>query len=401
MLKRATIAGLPSAGINVQDLGTMPIPVARYYTRISEAVGGVHLRISPYDQRVVDIRFMDQNGLNLSKSVERNVERVFFREDFRRVYLDEIGSIAYAPQVVERYTAGFLKAINADVIRQSDLRIVSDYAYSPVVDVMPSILHRLGVETIPLNAHIDEAKMAVQSDEFEAALWELALITGVLNADLGFRFDVGGEKLFIADNRGKILPNGIALAAVAILAWETMGAGTIAVPVHQTHVLEKLAEQHGGRILRTKTDLHSLMGAAQREDVIMAGDGTGNFIFPHFQPASDGMMALAKLLEFLAIRNVKLSDVVDRLPAFHVIQGEVHCPWEAKGTVMRRLNEQYKDYGAELIDGIKITLSDEQWVLVLPDPDAPLFHIHAEAGTANEAKEIVNKYERVIAGLQE
>lgn len=401
MLKRAIIAGLPSAGIHVQDLRTMPIPVARYYTRISHAAGGVHLRLSPYDQRVVDIRFMDANGLNLSKTTERNIERVFFREDFRRVYLDEIGSISYAPQVAERYTEGFMKVINAEVIRRRKFRIVCDYAYSPVVDVMPSILNTLGVDTIPLNAHIDESKMSIPQSEFEAALWEMALITGVLNADMGIRFDVGGEKLFLADDRGKIISNGVALAAMATLAWEVMGAGTIAVPIHQTRILEQLADKYGGRVLRTKTDLHALMEAAQREDVIMAGDGTGNFIFPQFQPASDGMMAAAKLLEFLALREVKLSQVIDSLPPFYMAQGKVSCPWEAKGTVMRQLNEQYKDYHAETIDGIKIVLGDKRWVLVLPDPDAPLFHIHAEAGSMNEAKELVSKYEHIIAGLQE
>jgi len=401
MLKRAMISGLPSAGINVQDLGTMPIPVARYYTRTTDAVGGVHLRLSPFDQRVVDIRFMDKNGLNLSKGAERNIERVFFREDFRRVYLDDVGTITYAPQVAERYIEGFTKAIDVDVIRQGKLRIVSDYAYSPVVELMPSILNSLGVETVPLNAHIDERKMAVQSQEFEAALWEMALITGVLNADLGVRFDVGGEKLFIADNRGKILPNGVALAAMAVLAWETIGPGTIAVPVHISQIMEQLAQRYSSQILRTKTDVQALMEAAQKPDVIMAGDGTGNFIFPSFLPASDGMMAAAKLLEFLATHKVKLSQVVDNLPTFYIVQGKVDCPWEAKGVVMRRLNEEYKDYRAEMIDGIKVTLSDYQWVLVLPDPDAPLFHIYAESNSANDAKELVEKYSRIVAGLQE
>ncbi len=401
MLKRAVISGLPSAGVNVHDLGTVPIPVARYYTRTTDAVGGVHLRLSPYDQRVVDIRFMDKDGLNLSKSAERNIERVFFREDFRRVYLDDIGSIDYAPQVVERYTDGFVKALNVNTIRQAKFRIVSDYAYSPAVEIMPAILSQLDVDTISLNAHINEHKMAVQTSEFEAALSEMALITGVLNADLGIRFDVGGEKLFLADNRGKILSNGVALAALAMLTWETMGPGAIAVPVQVSRTIEQLAERYGGSVVRTKTDLHSLMDAAQRNDVLMAGDGTGYFIFPRFQPASDGMMATAKLLEFLATRKVKLSQVVDALPPFYIAQGKVDCPWETKGVVMRRLNEQYKDYRAEMIDGVKIALSDEQWVLILPDPDAPYFHIYAESNSLNDAREIVEKYRRIIAGLQE
>src|SRR5581483_2280703 len=45
MIKRAMIAGLPSAGINVIDIKTAPIPVARYYTRVEKAAGGIHVRI--------------------------------------------------------------------------------------------------------------------------------------------------------------------------------------------------------------------------------------------------------------------------------------------------------------------------------------------------------------------
>ncbi|MDE3076655.1 MAG: NTP transferase domain-containing protein, partial [Chloroflexota bacterium] len=53
MIKRAMISGLPSAGANVLDIQAVPIPVARYVTRHSEAVGGIHVRISPFDDRIV------------------------------------------------------------------------------------------------------------------------------------------------------------------------------------------------------------------------------------------------------------------------------------------------------------------------------------------------------------
>ncbi|MFQ5887001.1 MAG: sugar phosphate nucleotidyltransferase, partial [Anaerolineae bacterium] len=106
MIKRGIISGLPSAGIHVSDLRNMPIPVARYITKITDAAGGVDVRLSPYDNRVVDIKFFDERGQNLSKVQEREIEKIFFREDFRRVYLEDIGTIAYAPQVVERYAEG-------------------------------------------------------------------------------------------------------------------------------------------------------------------------------------------------------------------------------------------------------------------------------------------------------
>ena len=117
MLKRALIAGLPSAGNNVLDLRTVPIPIARYYTRTIKAAAGVHVRISPYDPRVVDIRFMQGDGLDLTREQERAIERSFFREDYRRAFLEDIGSIDYAPDAVELYCAGYLAALDVESIK--------------------------------------------------------------------------------------------------------------------------------------------------------------------------------------------------------------------------------------------------------------------------------------------
>ncbi len=400
MLKRAIIAGLPSAGVNVWDLRSQPIPVARYYTRVSGAVAGVHVRLSPYDQRVVDIRFMDKNGLNLSKDAERNVERTYFREDFRRAYLSDIGTIDYAPQVEERYTEGFLAAVDAEVIRNAGFRIVVDYAHAPSSQVLAPILEQLGVDAVPLNARIHPDKMAVLPEEFSAGLRQMATIVQALGRDLGVQLDVGGEKIFVADERGTVLPDRVTAAAMAAMALQAHGGGTIVVPVDQSQIFEALAARYQGRIIRCRVDIASLMQAAGRKGVLMALDGTGNYIFPAFHPAPDGLMATAKLLEFLARRQAPLSKVVAELPPFYISHGRVSCPWEEKGRVMRLLNEQYKNYHADTTDGIKIFLSDAEWVLILPDPDKPFFHITAESVSASAARELVDKYTRVVEGLQ-
>jgi len=103
----------------------------------------------------------------------------------------------------------------------------------------------------------------------------------------------------------------------------------------------------------------------------------------------------------LAVHKVRLSELVDTLPKFYIAEGRVNCPWEAKGTVMRLLNEQYKNVPLERLDGIKIHLSEQEWVLVRPDPDQPLFHVVAEAASEQQAKDLVEKYRRIVEGLQE
>jgi mannose-1-phosphate guanylyltransferase/phosphomannomutase len=401
MLKRAIISGLPSAGINVWDLGTQPIPVARYYTCHSDAIAGVHVRLSPYDQRVVDIRFMDNRGFNLDDIQKRYVEQIFFREDFRRVYLDEIGTINYAPQVKEQYTTGFLQAINSDAIRRAQFYIVVDYANAPVSAVLPGILSELNCNVVALNANIDETRMAIQPHEFQAALDRLSLIVSALNTHIGVRLDVGGEKIFLVDDRGERLRNSTATMAMAELAWRAMPGSTIAVPVTMPSALEQIAAQHGGHVLRTKVDEHSLTKVACEASVIMAADGRGSFNFPQFQCTSDGLMALAKLLEFLATQQTTLSEVIAGLPPFKVIHERVACPWEAKGTVMRRLNDHSPGSQIDTTDGVKIRLNETEWVLLLPDPDYPQFQIYVESASQTQALALVQKYVDLVKKLQE
>ncbi|MDI7278282.1 MAG: nucleotidyl transferase, partial [Anaerolineae bacterium] len=335
----------------------------------------------------------------LSKSAERDIERVFFREDFRRVYLDEIGSIEYAPGVIERYSEGFLAALNVDAIRAAKLPIVVDYANAPTALVLPPILSELQCQVVALNASIDENKMSIAPEEFNRSLQQLALISQAVQSRLGARLDVGGEKLFLVDDRGHVVPPISALAAIATLALKANGGGTIAVPVNMPTIFEQIASQHGGTVERTRVDLQDLMAAAGKGRVIMAGDGSGNVIFPKFHPGADGLFALAKLLEFLVTQNVTLSQVVDGLPPYYVAERRVSCPWEYKGTVMRLLNEQYKPRRAAQIDGTRIDLGKE-WVLVLPDPDEPYFRIVAQSESGPQAQDLADKYARVVEGLQ-
>ncbi|MEA3407082.1 MAG: mannose-1-phosphate guanyltransferase [Chloroflexota bacterium] len=400
MLKRGMISGLPSSGVNVLDLRSVPIPVARYITRIDEAAGGIHVRLSPYDSRVVDIKFFDANGQDLAKDVERNIERGFFREDYRRVYLDEIATISYDQQVVERYSAAFLASLDLEAIRGANPYIVVDYANAPTAQVLAPLLRDLNCRVVALNETVDEFKMSISPQEFQNALDQLGKICHALDTWFGVRLDVGGERVFVSDCQGTGVEGTLLAAALAIMALKAEGGGIIAVPVSLPTVFEEIASAHGGEVIRTAVNPQALMKAANRDGVIMAADGQGSFIWPAFQPVVDGMMTVAKIVEFLIIQNTTFAEALAAVPSYHMAQGDVDCPWESKGTVMRLLNQEYRERLGPQIDGVRIQLGDEEWVLVLPDADHPVFHIYAQARSDDQAHELVNRYQRVVEGLQ-
>ncbi len=402
MIKRGMVAGLPSAGIDVHDINQIPIPVARYYIRTTNAVGGVHVRVSPHDKRIVDIKIFDQNGLDINKTTERKIENLFFREDFRRVYVDEIGAIEVLSNsdVIKRYLEGFTQQVDHALVRARKFQLVADYAHGSTNQLLPEIFSRLGCEVIVLNPGMQEALLSRPLDEIGGELQRLATITGSLHADLGIRIDPGGERIWVVDDKGRILDGMKMLVAMTSLLLRKYPNATVAAPVTAPSALQEIARRYEGHIQHTRVLPYALMTAAGREGVVMVGDGLGRFVFPSLQPAFDGMFAVAKLLEMLATFQACLSEVVDELPPYYMSQTTVACPWEHKGKVMRILSEQYRERRSKPIDGIKLDLGNE-WVLILPDADLPLFQVIAESVSNDQAQALAEKYARVVSGLQQ
>jgi mannose-1-phosphate guanylyltransferase/phosphomannomutase len=402
MLKRAIIAGLPSAGIHVCDLQDVPIPVARYFTHASGAAGGVHVRLSPYDSRVVEVKFFDERGLDITTAAERKIENTYFREDFRRAYLDEIGRIAYGEDVEKIYTEAFVKALRPDALEAigKNFQLVADYANTSTSAILAPLLRRHRVDAVELNVNLDENAVYQTREQFDAAMERLAQITPVVGAHIGVRLDSGGERMYVVDDTGARLTPLQTLAAVTALTMWANGGGTVAVPVTAPLAFERIAERYGGKITRTKATIGALMQtASQQPDLMMLGDGTGDYIFPSFYPVADAMFAMVKLMELLTVTEARLSAVIADLPPYYMAQNRVPCRWESKGKVMRLLNEQYAERSANHIDGIKIELGSE-WVLILPDPDGPFFHVIAEGHNEEQARVLVEKYTGLVTNLQ-
>ncbi|MEZ4865923.1 MAG: sugar phosphate nucleotidyltransferase [Caldilineaceae bacterium] len=392
MLKRALISGLVSTGINILDLGTVAIPVERYFVRHhQDTSAGIHVRLSPFDQRVVDIRIMNSTGMNQTNADERVIERNFFREDFRRVFLHETGVIDYPSTPADEYVRGFLQHIDVERIRNAKFKMVVDYSHGLTADIFSTILNNLGIDVLQLNARMDETKLAILQHEFKANLARVSKIVCALGADLGVQFDVGGEKIFLVDNKGNMLDDEIAAGLMTELALFANPGRSIAALITLPTAFDKIAEWHHSHLTRIGNQMHRFMLAAHDAGILMATDGNGNFIFPEFQPTVDGMMATARLLEYMAVRQMPLSEVVSYLPPMHLAKESVPCPWEAKGRIMRLVAEYYKDYHIDNIDGMKIHFNEQEWVHLSPNPDKPQFELLAEGATAAHAQELVTQ----------
>ena len=143
-----------------------------------------------------------------------------------------------------------------------------------------------------------------------------------------------------------------------------------------------------------------LLGAAASGGVTFASDRQGGYVFPAFLPAFDAAAALARLLFLLGRSTTSLAEIVAATPPMPVLRQDVATPSDHKGLIMRTLMEELTDQGASLVlvDGIKV-VTDDGWVLVVPDPEDPITHVWAEGSDVVASEALAVDYARRIKAL--
>ena len=376
MLKRAAIVGLNAAGLHVEDLEAATLPLTRFHIRTGPNQGGLAVGLDREDPQSVVIRFLDADGVDVDEATEKRIERLFYREDLRRVLGEEIGDIDFPARSAELYTAALTSSIELQPLRDAHLKLVLDYAYGTASLVMPNVLAKLGADVLVVNPLVSTAGMLGFDRQRSAArLSELVRSSG---AHLGAVIGADGEQLTLVDDTGVVLSDGEALLAVARLVAETEPGARVAVPVSATWRLNEVLAELGAEVVWTQIGTANLVEVALENDATLAASTDGDFAFPRFLPAYDAVATLVHVLAMLATSGKRLSQLRAGLPPVCVVHEQVLTPLDQKGAVMRAFLESARVDEVVLIDGVKV-IDATGWTLVVPDTEEPSTHIFAEA----------------------
>jgi mannose-1-phosphate guanylyltransferase/phosphomannomutase len=398
MIKRAMISGLNSTGVDVADLRVLPAAVSRHLLKSEGFDAGFHVGVGYSDPELLEIRFYEQPGIQLTAGLQKEIEKHFTRLELRRAAFTAVGAVTYPARVRETYAQDLLANLDAAAIRSRRFRIVVDHGYSATSYVLPLVLGPLGVEAV--SAHEFAADAAEQRAGLREAVGQAKRLVTAIGADLGVVFDRAGERLFLIDEQAHEIPVEQALLLFLRLMGSDGRAGKLAFPITVTSHVEELVAGSGLEVIRTPASLAELTKAAAEDGVIFAGAVGGGYVFPEFLPAYDAVASLCKLLELLAPVERPLSELVAELPASTLVHRQVPCPWALKGTVMRVLTERLRDRDVDLLDGIKV-FDERGWAQVLPDPDEPLVHVYAEGATEEASIELESELRGLVEEIMQ
>ncbi len=396
-LKRSIIGGLNLSGVNVEDVELATVPLTRFQVRNSMTDGGISVRLSPKDPNSVEIRILDNEGRDIDEATQRKIERLLQREDFRRAFAGDIGDIVFPPRSLEYYTAALEKSVDKGRLRERSFKVVLDYSFGASSLVMPAVLAKIGADVLAVNPFAATRALG-NADDRDQRIARIGELVRASASDLGMVIDPDGETGTVVDDAGHALGPEQTLLALLTLVAEARPGARVALPVSVSREAERIASERGAEIVWTKLSASNLMEVASSDRVDFAASQESGFIWPDFLPAYDATATLVKLLDLMAVTGRKLSEVVATLPVIHIAHDTVPTPWERKGAVMREMVERAKGRDTVLVDGVKI-LHPDGWALVLPDPEEPIVHVWAEAGSDHEAAQLAAEYARRIAQI--
>ena len=395
-LVRAMIAALTASAIDVRDLEVTPVPVARFATSTTDAVGGVVVRTTPGDPQSVDIVFLDASGADLSPGAQRRLERVLSRQEFRRAFPGEIAELSFPARVVDTYTRELLRSVDVSGVAEARLKVVLDAAGGSAALTLPSLLGHLDVDVLTVDNRLSGEAASGSLAEHLRRLERLGDLVSSSGAAFGVRFDSVGERIAVVDEHGRLVHDDRALLVLLDLVAAERHRGVVALPVTTTRIAAQVAGFHGTDVLWTSTSAHDLTLAATRPEVLFAGDGRGGFVVPEFSPAIDGIAAFVRLLGLVARTRLTLSQIDARIPHANVVRRAVPTPWAVKGRIMRTVLEAASDREIDTTDGVRVVEPDGSWVLVLPDPASAVTHLWAEGPTAAAATGLLSRWAEVV-----
>ena len=397
VLSKVVRSALNSSGLDVGYAGLVPTPCLQYSAKRRGYSGGIMITASHNPPQYNGLKPTAPDGVEIPREDELKVEEIYYSRNFpktdgtARDYADE--------NAISGYIDAALALVDQDRIRSKKLSVVMDTGNGAQAVVAPMMAQKLGCKVIVVNGHIDGDFPGRGSEPTPDNLGLLSETVRSSGADFGVAYDGDGDRSMFCDNTGAIHwgDKTGALLVKHLLAEKHRGAEVVC-PVNTTMMLSLVAEQAGSRVVHTKVGSVEVSREMVRRKALLGLEENGGFMYGALNEVRDGAMATALVLDMLAgSQGASFSDLVSRLPQMHQFKTKFVC--KSRDDIDRAVNaciHHGSPKKVETLDGAKIWIDEETWLMVRPSGTEPLIRMYAESTDKSLLDSKVEEYKRLV-----
>jgi phosphoglucosamine mutase len=385
MLEAAVVAGLTSAGVDVELVGVLPTPAVAHLTAARGADLGVMLSASHNPMPDNGIKLFARGGVKLADELEDAIEARLL-EPWQRPTGAGVGRVRDVhDEAREDYLLHLLAAIPT---RLDGLRVVLDCAHGAASTVAPELLRRAGADVVAIACEPDG--LNINDGVGSTHLDGLAAAVLAHGADAGIAHDGDADRCLAVDAAGAVV-DGDQILAVLALAMRERGelADDTVVGTVMSNLGFKIAMQREGvRLVETAVGDRYVLEAMRAGGYTLGGEQSGHVILASHAKTGDGLLTALGLLARMSQTRRPLADlagVMKRLPQVLI---------NVSGVDRRLLaGSQEVTTAVKAVEG---ELGDTGRVLLRPSGTEPLVRVMVEAPTAEAAEAAARQLAEVV-----
>lgn len=286
--------------------------------------------------------------------------------------------------------------LNLDLIRSSGIRIVHDAMYGAGRGIFTELFGADAV--VEIHSTVDPTFGGTPPEPIEKNLTELPVRVISEGCAAGIANDGDADRVGMCDENGRFVDSHKMMALLVQYLHEDRGlSGDIVKTLSTTDMLDAMGKAYGLNVVTTPIGFKYIGGYFLDGNVLVGGEESGGIAVSGHIPERDGIYIGALVLEMMAHRKAKLSELVDALSREYgphaYFRLDKHTSVEAKDIALSMLDESG---GLSEINGSKVTSLDtldgykhrmqEGWLLVRPSGTEPVLRIYSEAPSAKQAE---------------
>lgn len=397
IISKVVRAGMSALGIDVANAGLIPTPCLQFCVKRLGYKGGAMITASHNPPEYNGIKAIAHDGVELSREDELKVEAIYFNKNFQ--YLDhKIGNDTDGHRAIESYIDGIKSLVNADLIISKKLTVVLDLGNGAQAMTTPKLMQELGCKIITINSTIDGSFPGRGSEPTPDNLDLLSKTVQQNSADLGIAYDGDGDRSIFCDEQGNVYGGDKSGAILTDHILSNSKDAKVVTPINSSALLDIIARKYNATVIRTKVGSVEVSREMLKSNALIGLEENGGFMHGKHIAVRDGAMTSALMLELIASRSKRLSQVIGELPKFHQYKTKFECTKEQSDKVVERLTSNAKGK-VETLDGVKVWVDDFSWMMVRQSGTEPVMRLYAESNDSNLLNEIVENYSKEIRNI--
>lgn len=375
-IKEHLLAGLATQGFEILDEGVIPTPALTYFVKNAPAVGGGVMVTGSHitaDLNGVKL-FIDDEEVDKTQEIE--IENLFNTFEFKMQTATPI--VKYEQAAKEMYVA---MLTNLADLPYPEWKIVLDTANGTQSEIMRELFLNLNLDFDCTDYCDIQAPHFVPRDtESQAGMGEIMRDVIVHQANLAVIFDVDGDRVVFVDDTGRLLPGDYSCSLLA----QASPSSKIITPISTCSVIDQL----GKKVYRTPVGSTHVVAKMKEVGATFGFEPNGGGISSEIFWGRDGGTTLVKLLNLLKNSGQHLSQLYSSLPQYYLFKDKVDCPIDKYDQIYTQTREKYAIKDIEDLDGIKVNLGNEDWILFRASGNAPEFRVFAQSKDKSKVEKL-------------